>query len=136
MGTGASPMTLEVSTSKVRICQDLFNAVSGRGIYEDTDTSAVPACKIEHVLRDIIWRILYLCGVAVVDAAEKWLRDPTVSPGWRPLCSAVFSCSRRIEYLSVTRVEMTGGFLSRVWFGVVCRFHGRHSGAPSQTSVF
>ena len=35
-------------------------------------------------------RILYLHGVAVVNAAEKWLRDPTISPGWRPLCSAAF----------------------------------------------
>ena len=35
-------------------------------------------------------RILYLHGVAVVNAAEKWLRNPTISPGWRPLCSAAF----------------------------------------------
>ena len=74
-------MTVAVSTSKVRICQDLFNAVSGRGINEDTDTSAVPACKIGHVLWDVIRRILHLYGVAVVNAAEKWLRDPMVSPG-------------------------------------------------------
>ena len=83
--TRVSPMTVAVSTSKVRICHDLFNAVSGRGINEDTDTSAVPACKIGHVLRDVKQRILYLYGVAVVNAAEKGLRDPTVSPGWRPL---------------------------------------------------
>ena len=89
-GTRVSPMTVPVSTSKVRICHDLFIAVSGRGINEDTDTSAVPAFKIGHVLRDAIWRILYLYGVAVVNATEKWLRGPTVSPGWRPVCSAVF----------------------------------------------
>ena len=47
-----SPMTVAVSTSKVRICQDLFNAVSRRGINEDTDTLAVPACKIGHAFRD------------------------------------------------------------------------------------
>ena len=29
-----------------------------------------------------------------------------------------------------------GGFLSRVWSVVADRFYGRHSGAPSQTSVF
>ena len=33
---------------------------------------------------------------------------PTVSPGWRPLCSAVF-LSRRLEYLLVMRVEMAWG---------------------------
>ena len=80
-------MTMAVYTSKVRICQDLFNAVSGRGINEDTDTLAVPACKIGHALRN---ENFVLHGVAVVNAAEKWLRDPTISPGWRPLCSAPF----------------------------------------------
>ena len=35
-------------------------------------------------------RILYLYVVAVVNAAEKWLQDPPVPPGWRPLCSAAF----------------------------------------------
>ena len=34
--------------------------------------------------------VLYLHGVAVVNVAEKWLRDPTISPGWRPLCSSAF----------------------------------------------
>ena len=68
-GTRVSPMTVAVSPSKVRICHDLSNAVSGRGVNEDTDTSAVPECKIGHVLRDVIWRILYLYGAAVVNAA-------------------------------------------------------------------
>ena len=45
-------MTVAASTSKVRICQDLFNAVSWRGTNEDTDNSAVPACKIGHILWD------------------------------------------------------------------------------------
>ena len=35
-------------------------------------------------------RTLYLFGVAVVNAAEKWLRDPTVSSRESPLCSAAF----------------------------------------------
>ena len=69
-GTRVSPMTVAVSTSKVRICLDLSNAVSGRGVNENTDTSAVPDCKIGHVLRDVIRRILYLYGVAVVNAAD------------------------------------------------------------------
>ena len=47
-----SPMTVVVSTSKVRICQGLFNAVSRREINEDTDTLAVPGCKIRHAFRD------------------------------------------------------------------------------------
>ena len=47
-----SSMIVTVSTSKVIICQNFFNAVSGRGINEDTDTLAVPACKIGHALRD------------------------------------------------------------------------------------
>ena len=68
-GTRVSPMTVVVSTSKVRICHDLSNAVLGRGVNEDTDTSAVPERKIGHVLRDVTWRILYLYGVSVVNAA-------------------------------------------------------------------
>ena len=68
-GTRVSPMTVAVSTSKVRICYDLSNAVVGRGVNEDTDTSAVPECKIGHVLRDVTWRILYLYDVSVVNAA-------------------------------------------------------------------
>ena len=68
-GTRASPMTVAVSTSKVRICHDPSNAVSGRGVDEDTDTSAVPECKTGHVLRDVRWRILYLYGAAVVNVA-------------------------------------------------------------------
>ena len=31
-GTRVSPMTVAVSPSKVRICHDLSNAVSGRGV--------------------------------------------------------------------------------------------------------
>ena len=54
VGIRVSPMTVAVSTSKVRICHDPSNAVSGRGVNEDTDTLAVPECKIGHVLRDVI----------------------------------------------------------------------------------
>ena len=55
-------MTVAVSTSKVRICHNIFNAVSGRGINEYADTSAVPTCKIGHVLRDVIWRFCICMG--------------------------------------------------------------------------
>ena len=58
-----------ISTPKVRTCHDPSNAISGRGINEDTETSAVPECTIGHVLRDVIWRIMYLYEVAVVNAA-------------------------------------------------------------------
>ena len=67
--TRVLPMTVAVSTSKVRICHDPSNVVSRRGVNEDTDTSAVPECKIGHVLKEIIWRVLYLYGAAVVNAA-------------------------------------------------------------------
>ena len=63
------PMTVAVSTSQTRISHDLSNAVSGRGVNEDTDTSDIPECKIGHVLRDVIRRIMYLYGAAVVNAA-------------------------------------------------------------------
>ena len=69
VGTRVSPTIVAVSTSKVRICHDLSNAVSRRGVNEDADTSVAPECKIGHVLRDVISRILYLYGVAVVNAA-------------------------------------------------------------------
>ena len=62
-------MRVAVSTSKVRICHDPSNAISGRGVNEDTDTSAVPECTIGHVVWDVIWSVLYLYGVAVVNAA-------------------------------------------------------------------
>ena len=51
-------------------------------------------------------------------------------------CCFFFFCSHRLEDLSVMQVEMARGFLSRVWLVVADRFHGRHSDAPSQTSVF
>ena len=43
----------------------------------------------------------------------------------------LFFCSRRPEYLSVMRVEMARGVLSKVWFVVADRFHGRQSEVPS-----
>ena len=64
-------MRVAVSTSKVRICHDPSNAISGRGVNEDTDTSAVPECTIGHVVWDVIWSVLYLYGVTVVNAAGR-----------------------------------------------------------------
>ena len=69
-GTRVSPMPVAVSISKVRICHDLSNAVSRRGVNEDTDTSAVPECKIGHVLWDVTRRIFYLYEAAVVNGAR------------------------------------------------------------------
>ena len=37
---------------------DPSNAVSGRGVNEDIETSAVTECTIGYVLRDVIWGVL------------------------------------------------------------------------------
>ena len=66
-GLRISPLTVAVSDAKVRICHDLSNAVSGTGVNEDTDTSTIPEYSIGHVLRDVIWRILYLYGLLIKD---------------------------------------------------------------------
>ena len=55
-----SPLTVVESTSKTRICHDLTNARSGSSVNEDTDTGFFPDCKIGHVLRSVVWRILFL----------------------------------------------------------------------------
>lgn len=64
-GLRISPLTVAVSATKNRICHDLSNAASGKGVNEDTNTSALPEYKIGHVLRDVIWRILYLYGCLI-----------------------------------------------------------------------
>ena len=70
-GLRVSPLTVAVSATKARICHDLSNAASGRGVNEDTDTSGVPELRIGHVLRDVIWRIFYLYNLAGHDAAAE-----------------------------------------------------------------
>lgn len=59
-GLRVSPLTVAESPSKIRICHDLTNASAGSGVNEDTDRSVIPECKIGHVLRDVVWRILFL----------------------------------------------------------------------------
>lgn len=59
-GIRISPLTVAVSPSKVRICHDLTNAASGRSVNDDTDMSGIPECKIGHVLRSVLWWILFL----------------------------------------------------------------------------
>ena len=53
---------MAVSGSKARICHDLSFAVSGTGVNEGTDKYAEPECKVGHVSRTVVWRILYLHG--------------------------------------------------------------------------
>ena len=67
-GLRISPVTVVASASKVRVCHDLSADVSGTSVNADTDPSAVPECKIGHVLRDVLWRILYLHGAPVANA--------------------------------------------------------------------
>lgn len=61
-GIRISPLTVAVSATKTRICHDLSNAVSGTSVNDDTDSSELPEYKLGHVLRDVVWRILYLHG--------------------------------------------------------------------------
>ena len=68
-GIRVSPLTVAVSPSKIRICHDLTNAVSGSSVNEDTDTSVLPECKIGHILRSVIWRILFLYSKFVLGTA-------------------------------------------------------------------
>lgn len=65
-----SPLTVAVSPTKIRICHDLSFDGNGNSVNADTDTTAVPECKIGHVLRDVIWRILYLYDTAVRDVDD------------------------------------------------------------------
>lgn len=49
----------------------LSTAVSRRGVNEDTDPSGVPEPRIGQVLRDAIWRILYLFNLTGRDDAAE-----------------------------------------------------------------
>ena len=86
-------MIVAISTPKVRICHDPSNAISGRGINKDTDTSAVPECTIGHVLGDVILKIVFLYGVAVVNAAGTSFPPPLASylQKWTPKARSVRS---------------------------------------------
>ena len=97
-------MTVAVSTSKVRICQDLFDAVSGRGINEDADTLAAPACKIGHALRDE-----NLHGWPLSTPLRNGYGTQRYHQVGGPSVLLLLFCSRRLEYLSVMRVEMARG---------------------------
>ena len=69
-GIRISPLTVAESTSKIRICHDLTNARSGSSVNEDTDTSFYPEFKIGHVLRSVVWGILFLYSKFVVGQAD------------------------------------------------------------------
>ena len=55
-----SPLGVAVFPSKIKIIHDLIFSTSVPGVNADTDLSSAPACKLGHVLRGIIWRILDL----------------------------------------------------------------------------
>ena len=59
-GLRVSPLGVTVSPSKIRIIHDLTFETSAPGVNADTDFSSAPPCKLGHVLRGIIWRILHL----------------------------------------------------------------------------
>lgn len=69
-GIRISPLTVAESTSKIRICHDLTNARSGTSVNEDTDRSFFPEFKIGHVLRSVVWRILFLYSKFVAGKAD------------------------------------------------------------------
>ena len=57
-----SPLAVIKSSTKLCVVHDLTfsSGPSMTGVNEDTDFSSAPACELGHVLRDIIWCILYL----------------------------------------------------------------------------
>ena len=61
-GLRVSPLAVMKSSTKLRVVHDLTFAsgTSTTGVNGDTDFSSAPTCELKHVLRDIIWRILYL----------------------------------------------------------------------------
>ena len=59
-GLRVSPVGVAVSATKVRIIHDLTMAFSNPGVNGDTNFESAPKCKLGHVLRDIVWRILFL----------------------------------------------------------------------------
>ena len=64
-GLRVSPVGVAVSATKVRIIHDLTMAFSNPGVNGDTNFESAPKCKLGHVLRDIVWRILFLrCTLA------------------------------------------------------------------------
>ena len=51
---------MAVSATKVRIIHDLTMAFSNPGVNGDTDFESASESQLGHVLRDIVWRILFL----------------------------------------------------------------------------
>ena len=61
-GLRLSPLGAVVSPKKTRIIRDLSFDFHGSttSVNEDTDFSSAPKVKLQHVLRNFVWRILYL----------------------------------------------------------------------------
>ena len=68
-GLRVSPLTVAESPSKTRVCHDLSTTISGPSVNAETDTSVFPDCKIGHVLRSVLWRILFLHSKFVLGQA-------------------------------------------------------------------
>ena len=111
-GLRLSPLGVVVSTSKVRVIHDLtFSSFpSGPGVNSDTDFDTAPPCKLGHVLRDVIWRILYLrrkfgtdarIVLSKMDVANAFRQVP-VEFGRSPTFSYVFGnmvvVDRRLQF--------------------------------------
>lgn len=61
VGLRLSPLTVVASTSKNRVIHNLTfaSSPSNPGANADTDSSTAPARQLGHVLREVVWRILY-----------------------------------------------------------------------------
>ena len=57
-----SPLAVIKSSTKLRAVHDLTlsSGPSMTGVNEDSDFSSASTCELGHVLRDIIWYVLYL----------------------------------------------------------------------------
>ena len=51
---------MAVSATKVQIILDLTMAFLNPGVNGNTNFESAPKCKLGHVLRDIVWRVLFL----------------------------------------------------------------------------
>ena len=59
-GFRLSPLGVTVSPYKIRITHELTFETSVQGVNANTDFLSAPPCKLGHVLRGIVWRILRL----------------------------------------------------------------------------
>ena len=111
-GLRVSPLAVIKSTTKLRVVHDsMFSSgPSTIGVKKDTDFSSAPTCEVGHVLRDIIWRILYLYhrfsrGARVVlskmvvkDAFRQVPVEITRAPWFGCVFSVLVVVDRRLQF--------------------------------------